>query len=172
MNILKSILHRWNPTSKEYDTLHPETESACVTDWHAGIMNSLASKTLGTAVNALTTDSVFGKLVKLLLTASGVKYNIAQNGYVCLGSFFGGLIIQWGCFAIPDNSYYGDFTLPIAFATRVYVVTAIDVLVASNTSIETLPPLTWSMEASTNTKFRLVTSKPTLSAVNAVIFGK
>lgn len=96
MSVLKSILHHWNSTSKAYDTLHPETEAAQVTDWHSGIMASLASKTLGTVVDAITTDSVMGKLMKMLLTASGVKYSIDTNGYVCLGSFFGGLIIQWG----------------------------------------------------------------------------
>lgn len=95
MSILKSILHHYNKTTKSYDTLHPETESAQITDWHSGIMASLASKTLGTVVDAVTTDSVLGKLLKMVLTASGVKYNIAHNGYVCLGSFFGGLIIQW-----------------------------------------------------------------------------
>lgn len=35
---LKSILHRWNKTTNSYDTLHPETESAQITDWHSGIM--------------------------------------------------------------------------------------------------------------------------------------
>lgn len=95
MSILKSIMHHWNKTTNSYDTLHPETESAQITDWHSGIMASLASTTLGTVVSAVTTDSVLGKLIKMLLDASGVKYLIAQNGYVCLGSFFGGLIIQW-----------------------------------------------------------------------------
>lgn len=95
MSILKSILHRWNKENKSYDTLHPETESAQITDWHSGIMASLASTTLGTVVSAVTTDSVLGKLIKLLLDASGVKYLIDTNGYVCFGSFFGGLIIQW-----------------------------------------------------------------------------
>ena len=82
MSILKSILHRWNKDSKSYDTLHPETEVAQITDWHSGIMASLASKTLGTVVDAITTDSVFGKLIKMLLDASGVKYLIDTNGYV------------------------------------------------------------------------------------------
>lgn len=93
---LKSILHRWNKTTKSYETIHPETESAQVTDWHSGIMASLTSKTLGTVVDAITTDSVLGKLIKMLLNASGVKYLIDTNGYICFGEFFGGLIIQWG----------------------------------------------------------------------------
>ena len=96
MSILKSILHRWNSTNKEYDTLHPETEAAQVTDWHESVIGSLASKVLPAVVSELTTDSVMGKLMKMLLTASGVKYSIDANGYICLGSFFGGLIIQWG----------------------------------------------------------------------------
>ena len=116
MSIIKSILHKYNATSKAYDTLHPETESAQVTDWHSGIMASLASKTLGTVVDAITTDSVLGKLIKMLLNASGVKYLIDTNGYVCFGSFFGGLIIQWGTVTA------GDYALPISFASNYSVV--------------------------------------------------
>ena len=111
---LKSILHRWNKTTKSYDTLHPETESAQITDWHSGIMASLASTTLGTVVSAVTTDSVLGKLIKLLLDASGVKYLIDTNGYVCFGSLFGGLIIQWG----NQENGSTSCTLPIAFSTQ------------------------------------------------------
>lgn len=96
MSILKGILHHWNKTNSAYDTIHPETESAQITDWHSGIMASLASKTLGTVVDAITTDSVLGKLIKMLLNASGVKYLIDTNGYICFGEYFGGLIIQWG----------------------------------------------------------------------------
>lgn len=104
MSILKSIMHHWNKTTNSYDTLHPETESAQITDWHSGIMASLASTTLGTVVSAVTTDSVLGRLIKLLLDASGVKYLIDTNGYVCFGSLFGGLIIQWGVFESTDPS--------------------------------------------------------------------
>lgn len=112
MSILKSIMHHWNKTTESYDTLHPETESAQITDWHSGIIASLASKTLGTVVDAITTDSVLGKLIKLLLNASGVKYLIDTNGYICFGEFFGGLIIQWGTFQITNGS--GSFTLPLS----------------------------------------------------------
>ena len=126
MSILKSIMHHWNKTTNSYDTLHPETESAQITDWHSGIMASLASKTLGTVVDAITTDSVLGKLIKTLLDASGVKYLIDTNGYVCFGSLFGGLIIQWGYFLdnTPNNS---EVTLPIAFVSALYVVVITDI---------------------------------------------
>ena len=55
----------------------------------------------------------------MVLTASGVKYNIAQNGYVCLGAFFGGLIIQWG----TTNKSQSYTAFPIAytkFAVKCY----------------------------------------------------
>lgn len=115
MSILKAILHRWNKTTKSYETIHPETESAQITDWHSGIMSSLASKTLGTVVDAITTDSVLGKLIKMLLNASGVKYLIADNGYICFGEYFGGLIIQWGYGFATNSGYLVSF--PISFLT-------------------------------------------------------
>ena len=117
---LKSILHRWNKTTKSYETIHPETESAQITDWHSGIMESLASKTLGTVVDAITTDSVLGKLIKMLLNASGVKYLIDTNGYICFGEYFGGLIIQWGETADPSG-YCAVATLPITAKTLIAV---------------------------------------------------
>ena len=39
MSILKGILHHWNKTTKSYDTIHPETEVAQITDWNNGIVN-------------------------------------------------------------------------------------------------------------------------------------
>ena len=120
---LKSILHRWNKTTNSYDILHPETESAQITDWHSGIMASLASKTLGTVVDAITTDSVLGKLIKMLLDASGVKYLIDTNGYVCFGSLFGGLIIQWGT-APWAAAKTAQAVFPISFTNANYVICA------------------------------------------------
>ena len=119
MSILKSIMHHWNKTTNSYDTLHPETESAQITDWHSGIMASLASTTLGTVVSAVTTDSVLGKLIKMLLNASGVKYLIDTNGYICFGEFFGGLIIQWG----SQDSDAREFYFPLAFNACYGIIT-------------------------------------------------
>lgn len=67
-----------------------------IADFGNDIIKNMALTTAISAITALETNSWFGQLLKMVLTASGVKYNIAQNGYVCLGSFFGGLIIQWG----------------------------------------------------------------------------
>lgn len=95
MSILKAIYKRKNKETQEYDILHPETEHSQVTDFGQGILSHLGSNALASAISAMTTDSLFGKMMKLVLDASGVKYSMAQNGYICLGEFFGGLIIQW-----------------------------------------------------------------------------
>lgn len=117
MSILKSILHHWNSTSKAYDTLHPETEVGQITDFGKGLLNQLAATTAQSVISALQTGSWFGQLLKLVLNASGVKYSIDTNGYVCLGSFFGGLIIQWG------NNKMGKVTFPVAFSRFSKVLT-------------------------------------------------
>lgn len=77
-----------------------------ISDFADDIIKKLALTTAITAITALETGSWFGQLLKMVLTASGVKYNIAQNGYVCLGSFFGGLIIQWGIFGYVNDGDY------------------------------------------------------------------
>lgn len=59
------------------------------------VIKKLALTTTITVITALQTNSWFGQLLKMVLNASGVKYSMGQNGYICLGGFFGGLIIQW-----------------------------------------------------------------------------
>lgn len=73
------------------------------------LLKKLALTTTISAITALTTDSWFGQLLKMVLTASGVRYLAAQNGYICFGSFFGNLIIQWG------HGYQGGVYYPVAF---------------------------------------------------------
>ena len=119
MGILKGILHHWNKTSSAYDTIHPETEVAQVTDWNTGIVNTLASTGLSSLVNVLSSDSLLALLIKKVFDATGVKYSLGQNGYVCFGSLVGGLIIQWG----TTNKSQSYTAFPISytkFAVKCY----------------------------------------------------
>lgn len=125
MSILKGILHHWNKTSSAYDTIHPETEVAQVTDWNKGIVNTLASTALASLVSTLTSDSLLATMIQKVLTATGVKYSMGQNGYICFGSLFGGLIIQWVTTGNdPGSSGAASSTLPIAFTKSPFLVIA------------------------------------------------
>ncbi|WP_279002482.1 gp53-like domain-containing protein [Acidaminococcus fermentans] len=121
MSIKKCIMNYFDKATNAMVPFHPQTESGAITDWHESIIGSLASKVLPTVVSELTTDSVMGKLMKMLLTASGVKYSIDTNGYVCLGSFFGGLIIQWGIASLR-NSDGGWVNFPLTFPKAAYIL--------------------------------------------------
>lgn len=84
------------------------------------IIKKLALTSAITVISSLQTNSWFGQLLKMVLTASGVKYNIAQNGYICLGEFFGGLIIQWGLFSTGTG--LGTITFPIALSGKPFLI--------------------------------------------------
>ena len=121
MSILKGILHHWNKTSSAYDTIHPETEVAQVTDWNTGIVNTLASTGLSSLVNVLSSDSLLALLIKKVFDAMGVRYSLGQNGYVCWGTLFGGIITQWGRYSLSDSGG-GWITFPISFPNTQYVI--------------------------------------------------
>lgn len=106
----------WNVVKKQFEVVHPETETARITDFADGIVQKLALTSTMTAVTALQTDSWFGKLLKMVLTASGVRYNIADNGYICFGSFWGGLIIQWGLSTNDPGTGGAVFHYPVTFS--------------------------------------------------------
>ena len=91
-----------------------------IADFGNDIIKKLALTTTISAISALQTNSWFGQLLKMVLTSSGVKYNIATNGYICFGSFFGGLIIQWVISAqenqtntVPLSGFYKIFETAI-----------------------------------------------------------
>lgn len=91
------------------------------------IIKKLALTTTIAAISALQTNSWFGQLLKMVLTASGVKYNIEQNGYICLGSFFGGLIIQWGITGFVSNASSPQaVTLPMSYTEKHLTTVAVN----------------------------------------------
>lgn len=120
MSILKGILHHWNKTTQSYDTIHPETEVAQVTGWNQGIVNTLASTGLSSLVNVLSSDSLLALLIKKVFDAAGVKYSTGQNGYVSLGNFFGGVIVQWG-YGLTSTSGIQKVTLPLSASALIGV---------------------------------------------------
>lgn len=55
-------------------------------------------------ITEATTEKIKAKILEWVqeqintwLETLGIRYNIAQNGYICLGKLFGDAIIQWGC---------------------------------------------------------------------------
>lgn len=124
----KSIVYTHKSDVEEMIAAHDASDTAHenrfklfekIADFGNDIIKKLALTTAISAITALETNSWFGQLLKMVLTASGVKYNIAQNGYVCFGSFFGGLIIQWGSFGLEASG--SVISLPIS-ATPVVVI--------------------------------------------------
>ena len=129
MDIIKSILHVFKKSDNAFKVMHPETESACITDWNKGIVNTLASTGLSSLVNVLSSDSLLALLIKKVFDAMGVKYSLGQNGYVCWGALFGGVITQWGSQQSGNNwqVYY-----PMVFNSAVYGVWIIDYAAKTN----------------------------------------
>lgn len=168
MSILKGIMHHWNKTKNDYDVIHPETDYKKITDWNEGIVATLASTGLGTLVNTLTSDSLLATMIQKVLTATGVKYNIAQNGYLCFGSLFGGLIIQWG-YAYTANGVYRTGTLPISFQEAVFCCVATMVGYSVDTSI---PTVFWNDQNTTISQVQFRLNGTTYASPAYIIVGK
>lgn len=162
MSIKRCIMNYFDKASSAMIPFHPQTESGAITDWHESVIGSLASKVLPTVVSELTTDSVMGKLMKMLLTASGVKYSIDTNGYVCLGSFFGGLIIQWGQSDFADYVYL-DTAYPIKFSREPSVVLTTDIT-GNSYQTQTVSSIHWGKNARADA-LHLLASSSHLGAV-------
>ena len=73
-------------------------------------------------IASATTDNIKSKVkewaqeqIETWLESQGIRYNIAQNGYICLGHFLGDAIVQWGVEHNVDNNEKRLF--PIQFKT-------------------------------------------------------
>ncbi len=100
---------------------HNDDESAHAhllagTNFGTAIVNHLLGSTLASLVDAVSTDSLFSKLLKKALEAAGLQYNIGSNGYICFGSLFGGLILQWGSIDMTQTAAKKSATLPMNFS--------------------------------------------------------
>ena len=136
------------------------------------VLQKLALTTTISAINALQTNSWFGQLLKMVLTASGVRYNIEQNGYICLGSFFGGLIIQWGI-ASPANANdtYAEKNFPISFKSAVSLVASWDIQDEVTTAAHTTT-VTWNRQGTSLSKIRLITDTTEIGIMGFLAVGR
>ena len=73
-------------------------------------------------IASATTDNIKSKVkewaqeqIETWLESQGIRYNIAQNGYICLGHFLGDAIIQWGTYSInvTKDYTYANIKLPL-----------------------------------------------------------
>ena len=83
-------------------------------------------------IASATTDNIKSKVkewaqeqIETWLESQGIRYNIAQNGYICLGHFFGDAIIQWGSYSDFLNNI-ATVTLPINYNKSNFLVLATD----------------------------------------------
>ena len=82
------------------------------TDWKGNPAISLAAILGDFATNlSVTTAPKTGVFTCASLGITGL---MAQNGYICLGKLFGGLILQWGTATVPTSSGV-TVKFPIAF---------------------------------------------------------
>ena len=79
-------------------------------------------------VASATTDNIKSKVKEWALEkinewieTLGIRYNIAQNGYICLGKLFGYAIIQWGTNSWENIDYEITIKLPIAYTIRNFI---------------------------------------------------
>lgn len=87
-------------------------------------------------ISSATTDNIKSKIkswaqeqIEIWLETLGIRYNIAQNGYICLGKLFGDAIIQWGTdrleYSSTDKRYRKTVNFNIS-TSNVYSLFAID----------------------------------------------
>ena len=98
--------------------------------WGGGFFDKLSVKTLeviggGGAENDAQPATVgwvkkkFFELVEGTLKTAGIRYNIGDNGYVCLGAFLGNIKIQWGYVATNMEGVQNKYvSVPLHVSTE------------------------------------------------------
>ncbi len=80
-------------------------------------------------ISSATTNNIKSKIkswaqeqINSWLETLGIRYNIAQNGYICLGKLFGDAIIQWGISRL-NSSYDVDINMNIGISNILCAIT-------------------------------------------------
>ena len=83
-----------------------------------GALGGVPQPTKGQQNNILTGNGAWTGLADLL-KALGMSYSLGKNGYINLGSVFGGLIIQWGRSYTQSNNTI--VTYPVSFSKPPFI---------------------------------------------------
>ena len=100
---------------------------AATTAWVENVFfTKLVAKLLATTaatISSLSTSSLFYRFLAQALSVAGVQYNLSNSSawYICLGSLFGGLIIQGGVYIATQQT--SEHTRPINL-TRHFITKA------------------------------------------------
>lgn len=126
-------------TTKQYtvdDTLKPTANEAVLATLLSNLANEV-KQNKGTddwktapATNLATLAALVGNLAsgsdvtwegnKFTNAKLGITGLMEQNGYICFGKNFGGLILQWGTVLASDKNVGHDFTLPLNCSVYAY----------------------------------------------------
>ena len=85
---------------------------------------SVPAKSLAALVSALSTGITVAADGTFSNPTLGITGLMAQNGYICFGPNFGGLILQWGLSAADPGAGPATATLPVAFTTAGFMQVA------------------------------------------------
>lgn len=114
------------PTPDSGDNSKKIVNSEWVQSFIQGFVDALSDK-----LEVIWSGSTF------TVPALGITGLMAQNGYICLGKLFGGLILQWG-----NGSANVVLFLPITFTKQPFRGVAVEGPGASSTSSTTIRDLT------------------------------
>mgnify|MGYP000941102628 CR=1 FL=1 len=149
--------------------------------WAGGFFDELAVKTLkviggGTENNAQPATigwvkQAFSSLLKSALDAAGLRtVSSGKTGYICFGSLFGGLIIQWGEPAWEVGQMYTDVSYPVEFKKTHFVI-PLDVTYFNGAGTPKITPLTVVQQDTTMTKFRALTTDTNIGSFTYLAVG-
>ena len=134
--------------------------------WAAGFFDKLAVKTLEVIGGGTENDAQpatvgwvkrqFQKLMKTALEATGMQIEArsSSGGYICFGTLFGGLIVQWGEASWNGHEAYTDIVYPVTFKKSIAVI-PIDVSYGNRPTKELVSTFTIDGDNTDNKKFRL-----------------
>lgn len=123
-------------------------------------------------VASATTDNIKSKVKEWALEkinewieTLGIRYNIAQNGYICLGSLFGDAIIQWGTNSWANTDYKITINLHVAYTIGNFINlgtvigsgydSTVSASVTTSSGTKTTIPFTFTNKPSSTNELRL-----------------